>query len=176
MVNLTRPFYIAPVHGEPRHQHMYSNMARAMGYPDHRIFTMIDGCPLCLDETKAWIGEPVECGRVLVDNGGAAGVSDEVLRDRTSISNDGIIIPIIALDVDQGELIGAPAIDARGFSGNAEILQAAVDLLDDSLRGLTKADLKNVDVVRHTAADVVRKFVHRKSQMRPVVAPAIVEV
>ena len=113
---------------------------------------------------------------MLVDNGGAAGVSDEVLRDRTSISNDGIIIPIIALDVDQGELVGAPAIDARGFSGNPEILQAAVDLLDDSLRGLTKADLKNVDVVRHTAADVVRKFVHRKSQMRPVVAPAIVEV
>lgn len=177
MVNITRPFYLAPVHGEPRHQHIYKNMAMDMGYPEHRIFTMADGLPLEFDENKGWLGEPVTCGRVLVDNGGSAGgVDDEVLRDRLSVANDGIIIPVIAVDVERGAIIGQPSLDAKGFSGSDEVLREAAEVMCDALDQLKPNDIKSVDHVKHTAADAVRKFVHRKTKMRPLVVPAIVEV
>ncbi|MCE2766897.1 MAG: ribonuclease J [Fimbriimonadaceae bacterium] len=92
MINLTKPFYIAPVHGEPRHQFLYNQIAAGMGYPDHRRFTLEAGIPLVMDEKKAYLGEAVATGRVLVDNSGTPGVTDEVLRDRYNVANDGLII------------------------------------------------------------------------------------
>jgi len=176
MINLTRPFYLAPVHGEPRHQHLYCKVGATMGYPEHRVFMMVDGHPLTFDDTKGWLGDPVKCGRVLVDNGGNPGISDEILRDRNTVANDGVIIPVIALDLETGEIVGTPTIESRGFSGDPKILEQAAKILDETLMGLSQNDIKNIDVVRHAAADAVRKFVHRKAQMRPLVSPAIVEV
>lgn len=176
MINLTRPFYLAPVHGEPRHQHLYREMATAMGYPDHRIFTMTDGTPLEFDDQNAWLGEELPYGQVLVDNGGNPGVEDDVLRDRLSLSNDGILIPVMAIDVERGALIGPPTLESRGYSGSDHILQQATEALADALRDLKPSELRDVDGVKHVAANTVRIYVNRKAKLRPLVVPLIVEV
>ncbi|HLO98740.1 MAG TPA: ribonuclease J, partial [Fimbriimonas sp.] len=103
MINLTRPFYIAPVHGEPRHQYLYNQLANNMGYPEHRRFTLEAGVPLEITEKHASLGKPVPTGRVLVDNSGTPGVSEEVLRDRYNVANDGVIIISLAVDTTHGE-------------------------------------------------------------------------
>src|SRR3954470_16781868 len=133
MVNLTRPYYIAPVHGEPRHQHMYNDIARGMGYPDHRIFTMEAGVPLVFTETDAQLGAPVPCGRVLVDGSGTPGVTDEILRDRYNVANDGLVVITIAVDPEHGELVGDPIMQARGFHGPEGLLDQAFSALEDAL-------------------------------------------
>ena len=177
MINLTRPYYIAPVHGEPRHQYLYNKIASQMGYPDHRLFTMKDGIPLCMDDTSAHFGEQVPCGRVLVDNSGTMdGVPDEVLRDRFNVANDGIVVITVPVDTTAGEMAGDPVIQARAFSGPAGILDAAYDVLFDALSALSKDELKDTARVKHDASDVVRRLIQKRTGLRPLVLPIVVEV
>lgn len=176
MINLTRPYYIAPVHGEPRHQFLYSAIAADMGYPEHRIFTMRDGIPLNLDDTSASFGEKVPCGRVLVDSGGHPGVTDEVLRDRYNVAKDGIVVVTIAVDTTQGEVVGDPILQARGFHGPDGIIDAAFEHLVDALGALSRDELKDTTRVRQDAADVVKRLIQKRTQLRPLVLPAVVEV
>ncbi len=177
MINLTRPFYIAPVHGEPRHQYLYNKIAVEMGYPEHRTFTMKDGIPLCLDETSCFAGEAVPCGRVLVDNSGSmAGVPDEVLRDRFNVANDGIVVITVPVDTTAGEMAGDPVMQARAFAGPDGILDAAYDVLFDALSALSKDELKDTARVKHDAGDVVKRFIQKRTGLRPLVLPIVVEV
>ncbi len=176
MVNLTRPYYIAPVHGEPRHQHLYSEIASGMGYPPHRIFTMEAGVPLVFSETEAHHGEPVPCGRVLVDNSGTPGVPDEVLRDRYNVANDGLVVITIAVDPEHGELVGEPILQAKGFHGPDGIIDQAFTFLSDALGELSREDLRDTSKVKHEAQDVVRRFINKRCSLRPLVLTSIVEV
>ncbi len=176
MINLTRPFYIAPVHGEARHQFLYNQIARDMGYPDHRLFTMFDGIPLCMDDTSAGFGEAVACGRVLVDKSGVPGVPDEVLRDRNNVAKDGLIAVTIPIDTTKGEIVGDPILQAKGFFGPEGILDAAFDVLCDALSSLSKEELKDTSRVRHDATDVVKRLIQKRTNLRPLILPTIVEV
>jgi ribonuclease J len=176
MINLTRPYYIAPVHGEPRHQHAYLEIARNMGYPDHRIFTMLDGVPLEVDETNASLGQQVPCGRVLVDSAGVPGVTEEVLRDRNNVARDGLIVVTVAVDPERGEVVGDPILQARGFHAAEGTLEAVTDALNDALDSLDENDVRDVDRLRHQVSDLVKKFIQKKTQLRPVVMPVVLEV
>ncbi len=176
MINLTRPYYVAPVHGEARHLHLYLQIAKDMGFPEHRAWLMEDGVPLCLDATKAYTDERVPCGRVLVDFSGTPGISDDVLRDRANLSKDGVLAVAVAVDTELGEIVGIPMIQAKGFNGPEDALDAAAETLMDSLMGMDKEMIRDSDNLRHAVADIVRKYVSRRTQLRPLVLPSIVEV
>jgi ribonuclease J len=177
MINLTKPYYVAPVHGEPRHQHLYNQIAANMGFPEHRIFTLSDGDALCMDETSAHVeSDAVPYGRVLVDNTGVVGVSDEVLRDRYNISNDGMVVVTIALDLEKGEIVSDPVLQSRGFHGPEGTLEMAFDFLCDALQALSREELKDVGRVRADSADVVKRAIQKKAQRRPLVLPVVIEV
>ena len=176
MINLTRPYYLAPVHGEARHQHLYLEMGATMGYPEHRMFTLLDGVPLCMDDQKAYFGDPEPCGRVLIDKSGTPGVSDEVLRDRHNVANDGLVVVTVALDPEAGEIIGDPIIQAKGFHGPDGALDKATEALVDVLRAYSAADLRDVNKLRHEIADTVRRFIQKRTNLRPLVVPTVVEI
>ena len=176
MINLTKPFYIAPVHGEPRHQFVYNNMARDMGYPEHRIFTMKAGIPLVIDEKSAQLGPQVPVGQVLVDNSGQAGVTDDVLRDRHSIAKDGLVSVTVVVDKAHGQIVGEPILQTSGYFGPEGVEEAAVEWLGEALRHLGPEDLKDTTRVKHTVADSVRRTFQKRAQSRPLVVPTVVEV
>lgn len=176
MINLTRPFYIAPVHGEPRHQHLYNRIADSMGYPEHRRFTMTAGVPLVFDETHAYLGEPVPAGRILVDNSGTPGVTDEVLRDRYTVANDGLIVITLAIDIEQGEIVNEPTIQSKGLHADESLLVQIKQVVEDHLRTMGKDDIRDSTKVRREVADVARRLAHKRAQIRPLVLPVVVEI
>lgn len=176
MVNLLKPFYIAPVHGEPRHQHVYNELAQQMGWPEHRVFTLSNGDCLCMDDEKAWIDQPVVWGEVLIDQHGNVPVNDEVLGQRAALAHDGVIVVSLALDVKAGDIVGKPEAQVRGFSGPEEAVFDALDDLCGALAKLLPNEVRDVDKVRVLAAETVRKTVSRRCQQRPVVISVVCEI
>lgn len=176
MMNLTRPFYIAPVHGEPRHQYLYNQIALDMGYPDHRIFTLEAGVPLEIHEQKAQFGEAIATGRVLVDNSGTPGVSDEILRDRYNVANDGLVILSIAVDTTHGEIVGDPTILSKGFHGPKGLLEDAQDLMVDALASLNANEIKDLNRVKLDSTAIVRKYMAKRGRLRPLIVASVIEV
>lgn len=176
MINLTRPYYVAPVHGEPRHQHRYLQMARQMGYPEHRAFLLTDGVPLSMDDTRAWLDDPVPYGRVLVDNSGEPGLSDDVLRDRTNLANEGFVIVTVVVDADKGEIVGPAVVQHRGVHGDQGQIVKLPDAVADALTILAPDDVRDVDTVRREVADTTRHYLQKRMGIRPVVIPIVVEV
>ena len=176
MINLTKPFYIAPVHGEPRHQYLYNQIAENMGYPDHRIFTLEAGVPLELDDKNARLGKPVVTGRVLVDNSGTPGVSEEILRDRYNVANDGLVVLSIAVDTTHGEIVGDPTILSKGFLGPKGLLDDAQDVMVDALASLNPTEIKDINRVKSDATAVVRKFMAKRGRLRPLIVATVIEV
>jgi len=176
MINLTRPFYLAPVHGEPRHQYLYGQIGQSMGYPESRIFTLTDGVPLEFTDQHAGFGEPVPAGRVLVDNSGTPGVTEEILRDRYNVSNEGLVTITVAVDTTHGEFVGDLMLQSKGVHGPDGLLDHAQNWVYDVLSDLNKAEISDLGKVRHLITDTARRAILKKSGLRPLIVVSIVEV
>jgi ribonuclease J len=129
-----------------------------------------------MDETSAYFGEPVPCGRVLVDTSGTPGVSDDVLRDRHNVAKEGIVVITVVVDVEQGEIVGDPVMQARGFHGPEGVLDQALEHLIDGLGALRREERKDPGRVRHDSQDIVRRLLQKRASSRPLVLATVVEV
>jgi ribonuclease J len=176
MLSLTRPFYVAPVHGEARHQFAYNNIAKGMGIPEHRIFTMKPGVPLEFTETSAQLGEEVTHGEVLIDNAGNTGITESVLKDRYNIANDGVVIVTVAMDVKKGTLAAPPTVQARAFSGDEKALALAQEAVHDAINQLKREDAQDMFRVKADATDVTKRILVKRAGVRPLVISVVVEV
>lgn len=175
MINLLKPFYIAPVHGEPRHQHVYTQMAIAMGWPEHRLFTLANGDVLNIDDDKAEVDGTVVSGDVLIDQHGNVPVTDVVLGQRASLGHDGVVIVSIALDTKRGELVGKPEAQVRGFSGPGEVIEDALDDVCDVLAKLLPNEVRDENRVRNAIEESTRRTISRRCQQKPMVVAVVVE-
>ena len=175
MVSMINPFYIAPVHGEPRHQAVYRKLALSMGWPDHRVFTLSNGDVLCLDSEKAFVDEPVVNGEILIDQHGNVPVTDLVLSQRSSLGHDGVVVISVGLDTRVGEVLGKPEAQIRGFSGPGSVIEDALDDVCTALAGLLPHQAKDSEHVRQLIYEVAGRTINRRCQQRPVVISAVVE-
>ncbi|MEQ1820956.1 MAG: ribonuclease J [Fimbriimonadaceae bacterium] len=172
MINITKPFYVAPVHGEPRHQHQYLEMARDMGYPEHRAFTFENGLPLCFDETNAWFGDPIQSGAIMVDSSGHHGVTQDVLKERLQLSQSGVVT--VALPVTgRMKLTSAPKVSARGFLGDEVDLESVADLIADYLGSEPNRIENDANLISETEG-LVRRHLQKRTGARPVVLVSVV--
>lgn len=173
MINLVKPFYLAPVHGEPRHQHLYLEMATAMGHAPHRMFTLANGSTLCIDDERAWLGDEVPTGEVLIDQHGDVPVTPHVLAERSNLGHEGVIVVSLTVDDRKGRLESRPEARAHGFSGPDAAIENALEAACDELAGLSPADLKDIARVEKLLIEVFRRVVNRTCRQRPVVIPVI---
>lgn len=170
MINLTKPFYLAPVHGEPRHQHSYCEMALGMGHPPHRMFKLQDGYKLVMDDTKAWVEEATDGATRWIDDGGHE-VDGETVRERAVLADHGVIIGVVQL--------GAPGVESvrleqKGYSGSDQSLRKALAAAEDALRLIPKASLSDTKLVEDTLCSALRTMIQRHANLRPMVVPIIV--
>ncbi|MDI6828741.1 MAG: ribonuclease J, partial [Armatimonadota bacterium] len=130
MLNLTRPKYVVPIHGEYRHIVKYIELATEIGIPRENVFAMEVGDVLEINSVGAQIVEKVPAGDVLVDGIGVGDVGDVVLRDRRHLAQDGVFIIVLGIDKATGEIVAGPDIISRGFI----YVEEAEDLIEDAKR------------------------------------------
>ena len=176
LINLTRPDYIVPVHGEPRHVHHYLNLAEEMGYSEDSVVVMENGMQLIVERDGARFGEPVPCGRILVDTAAVAGVPEETLRDRSTLARDGVIVITVAIDSDAGQVVGEPEVLARGvLTGDGELDELRA-VLKATLASLTLPDLKDVTGVELRIDESARRYLRKQMRRYPMVVASVVDV
>lgn len=115
MLNLVRPGYFIPIHGEYRHLIKHAALAEEVGIPRERILQAENGDTIHFHNGRAFLGERIQTGRVLVDGKGVGDVGEVVLRDRRRLSGDGMVIALIAVDEQTGQVMYGPDIISKGF-------------------------------------------------------------
>jgi ribonuclease J len=176
MLSLTQPTYFVPVHGEYRHLWMHSQIARSMNIPDDQVFTLEDGDILEITKRDAEVVDRTSADYVYVD-GLAVGVDRVVLRDRQHLSEDGVIVAIVAIDKHSGQPIGHPDVISRGFiEGDMldELLERAGDVVVEALTASKEsADRSDFNSRVH---DALSRFLYDETRLRPLILPVRMEV
>lgn len=173
MLRLTKPFYVAPVHGEPRHQKFFQRMLLEGGHAPHRIFVLDNGDVLSVDEERAWVSGTVPHGQVFIDQHGNAAVTEQVLRERTSLANDGVVVLTVVVDRKHGEVLNRPRADVSGFVGSQDQMEDILDDLRAALGKLQPAEISHVEFLEATIMEAAQKIIWRRTSQKPVVIPVV---
>jgi ribonuclease J len=176
MLNLTRPLYVVPVHGEYRHLELWRRMAERMHYV---AIKLENGDVLELSEEEAHITAHVTAGTVFVDGSGQSGVEDVVLRDRWHLAQDGIFILVLSVDKATGRIIAGPDVISRGsvLTGEAEQLyEETKTKITELVDALPKDGTVEWSAVRTDLRRALNKFLQQKTGRRPMILPVIMEV
>ncbi|MGQ9523431.1 MAG: ribonuclease J [Armatimonadota bacterium] len=179
MLNIARPVYLVPVHGETRHMVHYRNMAiREMGYPEHSVFLLEMGDCLRFTAEGAEVVGRVPAGMVLVDGIGLGDVGDVVLRDRRHLSQDGVVIITAAVDMQTGEVLAGPDIISRGFVYERESEELLEEARQRVIQGLSEAVSQTTEMstLKGAVKKSASKLLYERTGRRPVVLPIILEV
>jgi ribonuclease J len=176
MLNLTRPLYVVPVHGEYRHLELWRRMAERM---DYVAIKLENGDVLELAEDESGITEHVTAGTVFVDGSGQSGVEDIVLRDRWHLAQDGIFILVMSVDKATGRLIAGPDVISRGsiLTGEVEnVHEETKTKIGEFIENLPKDGTVDWAAVRTDLRRTLNKFLQQKTGRRPMILPVIMEV
>ena len=179
MLNLTKPRYVLPIHGDFKRLRLHAELAAAVGIDPERTFQGRNGMPLEIDERGAGLGEDHHAGVMFVDGVDIGEPDDVALRDRRTISADGIFIVVATISGDDGEVVADPEVIFRGvpFLEEAdELVEELRDLIEDSLEEAGKAGTREVQLIQEDLHDAVASFVYERLRRRPMVLPVVVEV
>jgi ribonuclease J len=178
MLNLTRPRFFVPVHGEFRHLYCHAQLARRVGIPAEHVFLLTNGDVLEVTPTCGKVVRNVPAGRVFVDGKGVGDVGDTVLRDRQHLAQDGMVVVVIGLD-KEGRMAAGPDIVSRGFVHLPEddaLFEEARRLIVTMLDGCTVEERADWMLIKQRIRSVLRKFLQKTVDRRPMILPVIIEV
>jgi ribonuclease J len=179
MLNLTRPQYVLPVHGDHKRLRLHSELAEAVGIDGDRIFQGRNGLPLEVDANGAGFGEDIHAGVIYVDGVNIGEPDDAALRDRREISADGIFIVVATISSDDGSVAADPEVIFRGVAFLEEagnLVEDLKDLVEDQLDDAAKAGKRENHLVEEDLHDAIGKFVWQRLKRRPMVLPVVIEV
>jgi ribonuclease J len=179
MLNLTKPKYVLPVHGDHKRLRLHSELAQSVGVSAENIFQGRNGVALEIDESGASFGEDVHAGTIFVDGVGIGDPDDVALRDRRAISADGIFIVVATISSDDGAVVADPEVIFRGvpFLEEADALvEELKDVVEDSLEEASEAGKRELHLIQEDLHDAVAKLVYEQLRRRPMVLPVVVEV
>ncbi|HZR01305.1 MAG TPA: ribonuclease J [Chloroflexota bacterium] len=178
LLDLLRPRYAVPLHGEYRMQVLYRRLAAEHGLDAEHVPFLEIGQSLKLEKGTAKVDGWIPSGSVLVDGVEIGGVDEAVLRDRKQLAADGVVIVSVTMARDTGEILGEPEIAARGVAAEGrvrEALDAACHAVDRALRKLDPAEL-DVGFVHTRVHEVTLSVLRQQANLRPLVLPVVAEV
>lgn len=176
---LTKPKYFMPIHGEYKHMIAHKELAEYMGMPASDIFVSEIGKVLEIDEKGARWNGTIPSGKIMVDGSGVGDVGNIVLRDRRHLSQDGLIIVVATVDIDQRVIVSGPDIVSRGFVYVREAEEMMEEVREISRTALDDC-LWNSETewnqMKTSVKDSVSKFLFQRTKRRPMILPVIMNV
>jgi ribonuclease J len=179
MLNLTKPKYVMPMHGDHKRLHLHADLAEAVGVPRENIFTGDNGLPLEIDAKGARFGTPEQAGMVFVDGVEIGDVADVALRDRRMLSADGIFIIVATIAAQDGSSVVPPEVLARGvpfLEDNDAFLEELRDAVEDALDRAAEQRIHDIEPLQELLHDDIASFIYDRLKRRPMVLPVVVEV
>lgn len=180
VINLIRPKYFIPIHGEFRHLKHHADLAVDLGIPRENTFVIGNGDVVEFNGNgSASIKERVTAGAVLVDGLGVGDIGDIVLRDRQQLASDGILIVVVTIDKQTGQLVTSPDLVTRGFvyvKESGELLEEARDRVTATLERTAADSITDWAVLKADVRRTLSSFIYEKIKRRPMIMPIIVEV
>jgi ribonuclease J len=178
LLQLVKPKYFIPVHGEFRHLFRHAALAHELGVVSGEILLIEDGQQIEFTEDGAYRRDPVTAGRVCVDSGSLEEIEDVVIRDRKHLSEDGIVVPIIAIDKHTGKMESHPEIVTRGLmSDNGQELIAGARLVIMKTVEESNAEEKSDwGVIKEKIRVDLKRYISKQTSKRPLILPVILEI
>jgi len=178
LMNIVKPKYFMPIHGEYRHLCLHAKLAQSVGIPKEHTFVMEDGDVLEIDQSSAKVDGRITSSNVYVDGLSVGDIGTVVLRDRQMLARDGMVVVIIAVNRQTGKLVGRPDIVSRGFVDTNEyknMLDKSRDLVAEFLDrgGDHPADW---NFIYTKVRDILNKFYYEQTKRRPMILPFMVKV
>jgi ribonuclease J len=181
MLSLVRPRYLVPLHGEYRQLAQHARVAERMFAgrdPRPGILLAENGSVLRFEHGTGSVAGKAPVGRVLIDGTRTGEVADEVLRDRRHLSEDGLVLPVVAINKQTGALEGVPEMITRGFvmeDGEA-LLADAARLLTQTVEDVSVEERTDQGLIKEKLRVELRRFIRKRSGRRPFVLPVIMEI
>jgi ribonuclease J len=179
MLNLVKPRYVMPFHGDFKRLRLHARLAEAVGIEPENIFQGDNGLPLDIDQRGARFGEREQAGMVFVDGVEIGDMADVALRDRRMLSADGIFIVVATIAEQDGKSVADPEVIFRGvpFLDEAgELVEEIRTTVESSLARSAKEQIREVDLIQEALHDDLAKLVYDRLRRRPMVLPVVVEV
>jgi len=179
MLNLVRPTFFVPIHGEYRHLHHHAQLAREVGVPDSRTFVVEDGDILEFTPESGRVVGKAPAGRVFVDGKRVGDIGDAVLRDRQHLAQDGMVAVVLALDRYVGKLVAGPEIVSRGFLHEEDsdaLLNEIKALVCSAVDGFSEEERSDRALMQQRIKAVLKKHLQKTVERRPVILPVIIQV
>ncbi len=179
MINLTRPRFLIPVHGEYRHLVLHARLAQEIGIPAERTLVAENGQVIELEADSLRVRDRVPTGRVLIDGKGVGDVGRSVLKERRSLSEDGIVAVMIAFDEGTGIVVYGPDVVSRGFvfeNETGHLLEDAKCVILEIVEEIGPETPDRIGKIRHGVVSALRKYFNFTIKRRPVILPFILEI
>lgn len=179
MLNMVRPKYFMPVHGEYRHLVYHSMLAKKLDIPKENIFILKNGAILEISDEGASENGRVNSGRIFIDGKGIGDVEEMVLRDRLRLAHDGIVLILLVIEKLTGNIVSGPDIISRGFvfeDASQEVINNVKEFLANTIKGLDKELISDSSVLKARLRNTLKKYLRDTMDRRPMILPIIFEV
>lgn len=179
MLNLVKPKYFIPIHGEYRMLRIHADLAEEVGIDPENVFVLDNGDTVEFQNGQAARGVKVQAGRVLIDGLGVGDVGNIVLRDRKLLSQDGILVVVVTLSKEDGTILSGPDIISRGFVYVREsegLLDEANRIVTSTLNKLMNDKVNEWASLKTNVKDSLGRFLYEQTRRRPMILPIIMEV
>ncbi|MNI48261.1 Ribonuclease J 2 [compost metagenome] len=179
MLNLMKPKYFIPIHGEYRMLRQHAVLAESVGIAKENIFVLDNGDTVDIQNGVARKGSKVQAGNILIDGLGVGDVGNIVLRDRKLLSQDGILVVVVTLSKQDGKILSGPDIISRGFVYVREsegLLDEANRIVTHTLNKLMNEKVNEWASLKTHVKDALGRFLYEQTRRRPMILPIIMEV
>lgn len=179
MLELTRPKFFIPIHGEYRQLYQHKEYAVSIGYDPENVPLVENGDVIELDAESVTIANKLTLGRRFIDSTGIGEIEDLVVKDRKHLAYDGIVVPIVAINESTGEIEIKPEIVTRGFNipdGDSEYMTKMTDLIKQTISTSGKEERGDWGVIKEKVRVELKRFIQRGTGRRPMIIPVILEI